>query len=173
MPIGITKTKDRAAREAKGQAKKVVREKLDRVARRRVEREAAWDTEWAREVEEWAAEAARVKAERVAKHEARKRAREKTERKAIEKAAREEGRFLGGEQRLWSEKRGIGGRGGREGARRMVAERERVGEENSGIWSCWEERFLEERIWRCAEECVGLWEVQPDDDFTYSYFQFV
>ena len=165
----------------------MVREKLNRVARGRVEREAAWDAEWAGEaeewageaeewageVEEWAGEAARVKAERVAKHEARKRAREKTERKAIEKAAREEGRFLGGEQRLWSEKRGIGGRGGREGARRMVAERERVGEENPGIWSCWEERFLEERIWRCAEECVGLWEVQPDDDFTYSYFQFV
>ena len=153
----------------------MVREKLDRVARGRVEREAAWDAEWAGEVEEWAGEAARVKAERVAKHEARKKAREKTERNAREKAAREKERFLGGEQRWWSENRGIEGRGGREGARRTVAERERVGEENPGIcWSRWEERLiLEEGIWRCAEERGGLWEVQPDDDFTYSYFQFV
>ena len=124
----------------------MVREKLNRVARRRVEREVAWDAEWAGEVEEWAGEAARVKAERVAKHEARRKAREKTERKAREEAAREKERFLGGEQRWWSEKRGIEGRGGREGARRVVAERERVGEENSGIWSRWEERFLEEGI---------------------------
>ena len=73
----------------------MVREKLNRVARGRVEREAAWDAEWAGEaeewageVEEWAGEAARVKAERVVKYEARKKAREKTERKAREKAAR-------------------------------------------------------------------------------------